>query len=213
MTPILQDKSIYNKFFPARAILNSMFRYSHCLIYLLLLVSYGLSLNTWAEDIPRKSSEIDRYEDKAIAIHLINRTPDQLKAFYIARQFNKASINEILNTCFVTPIIHNFSQDILWLDLDEWRFSSNGKSFNRLRRDYWPERWKKAKLPQAQQSTFGWTLLPEARDLHPEESVGGSFVIPYQASPFTLTMNFPVGADKQSSVKTVTFEGVQCLRN
>ena len=190
-----------------------MFRFTHRVLYLLLLVSYSFPINISAENAPVNSSEIKRYEDKDVFIRLINRTPDQLRAFYLARQFNQASIEEILNTCLVTPIIHNLSQDILWLDLDEWRFSSHGKPFERLRRDYWPDRWARTQLPQAQQSTFGWTLLPETRDLHPDESVGGSFVLPYQAKPFTLTMNFPVGADRKGPLKTVTFEGIQCLRN
>jgi hypothetical protein len=182
------------------------------IVFVLLL--FGCVPQYLMANEPAKSpNEIARYVDDAVFIRLINRTPDQLKAFYIARKFNDAAINEILSTCFVTPIIHNRSDDILWLDLDEWQFTIDEQSFNRLKRDDWTRKWKTIGLPRAQQSTFGWTLLPETRDLHPDESVGGSFVIPYQKSPFSVHMNFPVGADKKGQAKTLTFKGIQCLKN
>jgi hypothetical protein len=65
-------------------------------------------------------------------------------------------------------------------------------------------------LPTNHQSTFGWTLLPEARDLRRDESVGGNVVIPRQTTPFDITMRFKTGADKSASLKTISFENVQC---
>ena len=60
------------------------------------------------------------------------------------------------------------------------------------------------------QSTFGWTLLPEARDLRRDESVGGNVVISRQTKPFTLTMQFRTGSDKSGALKLIKFERVQC---
>ena len=142
------------------------------------------------------------------------RTPDQLTAFYIGRGFNQAAIDQILETCFVTPVVHNKTFDVLWLDLDDWRFErADGTAIPRLGRDYWPARWAEAKLPQAQQSTFGWTLLPEVRDLRRDEGAGGSVAIPKQDGPFTLSMHFHTGADRQGPVKTVIFEDLRCSTN
>lgn len=150
------------------------------------------------------------YVDEEISMRIALRTPTQLSAFYQGREFNQAAIDEILKTCFITPIIKNKRLEVLWLDLDQWRFSVEGQPIRRIKRDYWPERWEKAELPQAQQSTFGWTLMPEIRDLRLDESVGGSVVIPLQSHPFTLTARFPTGADRQGKRKTVVFEGLTC---
>jgi hypothetical protein len=158
---------------------------------------------------PARTSGLN-YEDDTLKIRIVLRTPEQLSAFYIGRGFNQAAIDAILATCFVTPIVHNKTFEALWLVLDDWRFSRDGTDIPRLGRDYWPERWAKAGLPQAQQSTFGWTLLPESRDLRPDEGAGGSVAIPLQARPFTLTMNFHTGADKSGPVKTVIFEDLAC---
>lgn len=151
-----------------------------------------------------------KYEDDTLSIRIVLRTPDQLSAFYIGRGFNQAAIDEILATCFVTPIVKNKTFEVLWLVLDDWRFSRGGTDIARLGRDYWPPRWGAAGLPQAQQSTFGWTLMPESRDLRPDEGAGGSVAIPPQDRPFALTMRFHTGADKQGPVKTVVFEDLTC---
>lgn len=150
------------------------------------------------------------YADDTVKIRIVLRTADQLSAFYIGRGFNQAAIDEILATCFVTPIVQNKTFEALWLVLDDWRFSRGDTDIPRLGRDYWPAHWEAAGLPQAQQSTFGWTLLPEVRDLRHDEGAGGSVVIPKQDQPFTLTMHFHTGADKQGPVKTVIFEDLTC---
>jgi hypothetical protein len=150
------------------------------------------------------------YEDDEVYMRLVLRTPAQLSAFYQGRQFNQAAIDKILETCFVTPIIRNKTLDLLWLELDRWTFTAGGPPIARLKRDYWPPRWEETGLSQAHQSTFGWTLMPEERDLRLDESVGGSVVIPTQTRPFTLAANFPTGADKQGRTKTIVFGDIRC---
>ncbi len=151
-----------------------------------------------------------KYEDEQVSMRLVLRTPEQLSAFYQGRGFNAAAIESILDTCFITPIIHNKTLDVLWLELDNWRFSASGQELARIKRDYWAGQWRLASLPQAQQSTFGWTLMPEVRDLRLDESVGGSVVIPLQSRPVTMRANFHTGADKRGATKTIVFEAIQC---
>ncbi len=166
---------------------------------------------TYAEQTPRPNPYGLSYEDDAVFIRIVQRSPEQLAAFYLGREFNKASIEQILSTYFITPIIHNKAFDVLWLQLDHWQFSRGKKQIPRLKRDYWLEKWTKSGLPQAQRSTFGWTLMPEVRDLRVDESVGGSVVIPWQNRPFTLSMNFHTGADKQGPNETIVFQEIECV--
>ena len=162
------------------------------------------------QEAPPTPSDV-RYEDDSVFIRIVQRSPEQLTAFYLGRQFNRAAIAQILDTCFVTPIIHNKTFDVLWLELDHWRFGRGDENIARIKRDYWPDKWDQSELPQAQRSTFGWTLMPEVRDLRPDESVGGSVVIPMQSGPFTMTANFHTGLDKEGEIKTIVFEGIQCV--
>lgn len=152
-----------------------------------------------------------RYSDAEVSMRLIVRTPEQLTAFYLGREFKRPAIEKILQTCFITPVIKNKKHEVLWLDLDDWRFSVNGKAIGRIKRDYWKQQWQAINLPAAHQATFGWTLMPEQRDLRRDEGVGGSVVLPMQTRPFTVTANFKTGADKKGKIKTIVFKDVRCL--
>ena len=166
-----------------------------------------------ASELPVTQPPSPRYEDSQVMVRVVMRTRDQLTAFYLGRGFKQAAIDKILETCFVTPIIHNKTLDVLWLELDEWQFNQGDTLIPRIKRDYWPDQWRETGLPQAHQSTFGWTLMPEVRDLRLDEGVGGSVVIPMQTRPYTMTMKFHTGADKQGPVKTVVFEDLKCVSN
>ena len=166
---------------------------------------------SFAEEASRPTPTGPRYEDDEVFIRIVQRSHDQLSAFYLGRQFNQASIDRILDTCFITPIIHNKTVDMLWLELDNWTFTRGDEQILRLKRDYWQEKWEQTGLTQAHRSTFWWTLMPEVRDLRLDERVGGSVVIPWQSRPFTLTMNFHTGADKQGPLKTIVFKDIECV--
>jgi hypothetical protein len=151
-----------------------------------------------------------RYDDGDVFMRLVIRSKDQLTAFYTGRGFPAPAIAEILKTCFITPIIKNKTLDTLWIEPDSWRFSVNGKPIKRIRRDYWKKVWHTIGLSLAHQSTFGWTLLPETRNLQLDESAGGSIAIPMQSKPFTLVAHFNTGPDKKGEAKIITFQDVSC---
>lgn len=173
---------------------------------IIILLATFLSVVSAADDkVPL------RYEDSEVTMRIVIRSPDQLSAFYQGRGFNQDAINEVLKTCYITPLIKNKKYKVLWLELDNWKFTVNGKSIPRIKRDYWRKKWRDIGLSQAHQSTFGWTLMPESRDLRLDEGVGGSVVIPMQSQPFNLTAIFKTGHNKMGKTKTITFKDITCV--
>ena len=160
-----------------------------------------------AEDAPLS------YEDQDIRLRFVQFTPQQIGAFYEGREFSKAAVEKLVKSCYVTVILKNKTSDILWLDLDQWEFSLNGKKFNRHTRAYWEKQWDDIKLKKAHRSTFNWTLMPAVRNLYPQEGVGGRIPIPMQSASFSLTLNFPTGKNKQGKMKTVKIEKLTCIQN
>lgn len=155
-----------------------------------------------------------RIEDKDITVVIGSRTPDQLAAFYTGRGFNQASIDEINKTCFVFGMVDNKTYDRLWLSLDDWNFyTADGKPLKRYKRDDWKKIWQQTGLSQAHQSTFGWTQLPENRDLRMHEYVGGNVAVEWHDEPFTLEATFRTGADKSGEPRTITVENLTCASN
>lgn len=188
-----------------------MRRHSHSLKSFTTIVL--LTAAAFAQPVCAAEPDPLSYEDDKVAMRLVLRNQEQLAGFYLGREFGAAAVDKILETCFFAAIINNKSYDVLWLDLDHWQFQRGNKTIPRLKRDYWTEQWREIDLPQRHQSTFGWTLLPETRDLRRDESAGGNVAIPMQPEPFTLTARFHTGPNRQGPVKTIVFEDVTCPRN
>ena len=152
------------------------------------------------------------YEDDDVYMRLVTRTSEQLTAFYLAREFPQKAIDEILKTCFITPVVLNKKFDVFHVEPDSWVFISDDKPIERIKRDYWKKIWTGSTLSPAHQATFGWTLMPEQRDLRFDEGVGGSIAIPLQTELFSLKARFRTGMKKDGKIKTVTFRDITCAK-
>ncbi len=152
-------------------------------------------------------------ENEDFLVVLKPRTPEQMAAFYEARGFPPRAIERIRQTCFVTVHIKNKSGTVLWLDRKNWRFSSNDKELPRLDKAYWDTVWDEIGLPQANRSTFGWTQLPDVRDLQPNEPVGGNVVLPGTTESFNIEAHFLTGKDQRAGMRVIKFENIQCPRD
>lgn len=178
-------------------------RYSLCL---------ALSLIAKASYADSAKPDLIEYEDGEVYMRLVIRTTDQLSGFYLAREFPQEAINKILKTCFITPVIHNNKFEALHIEPDSWVFITDNKPVERIKRDYWKKIWTDIGLSPAHQATFGWTLMPETRDLRFDEGAGGSIAIPLQTNSFTLKASFRTGMKKDGKIKTVTFRDIACAK-
>jgi len=152
------------------------------------------------------------YEDNEVYVRLVLRSTEQLTGFYTGREFPEKAISEILKTCFITPIVKNRTLEALWIEPNTWVFSRKNKPIERIKRNYWKKIWQDNGLSLAHQSTFGWTLMPETRDLRFDEGVGGSIVIPIQTEPFTLQAHFSTGLKKEGKPRLITFKNISCAK-
>jgi hypothetical protein len=153
------------------------------------------------------------FENAQLQVHLMSRTPNQMAAFYEARGFPKNMVETLKGYCFLTVGIRNKSRDVLWLDVDQWHFVALGGEVERMQRSRWKELWTAMAVPQAAQSTFRWTLLPETLDFRPDEGEGGNVVLKRIDTPFSLTARFATGEDKQGGAIEVRIDGIQCAND
>lgn len=122
------------------------------------------------------------------------RTAEQLIAFYTARGMPANAVDEIARHCFLTVGMRNNRKDAVWLIPSRWRFidQESGRALKRMTRVQWQQAWQRLGVPASARNTFGWTQLPERRDLQPDEPVGGNIaLVPAQAA-FTLIAEFPL---------------------
>lgn len=139
-----------------------------------------------------------------LAFSVEPRTREQLIAFYTARGLPANAVDEIARHCFLTVGIRNRRQDVVWLIPARWRFvdDASGRTLARITRPQWQQTWQRLAVPAAARNTFGWTQLPERRDLQPDEPVGGNVALKMPAGAFSLIAEFPLGsADAKRSLR------------
>lgn len=149
-------------------------------------------------------------ENDWLQVRVMPRTPEQVAAFYEARGFPQAAIDALRGVCFLTVGVRNKSDTVIWLELKNWRVASGASTVKRLDRAYWHERWEQLDVPRASRSTFGWTLLPEERDLQPHEPVGGNLTLASTEQRFTVEALFVTGADKRGDPIVLRFNNMRC---
>ncbi|MBT8120010.1 MAG: hypothetical protein KJN89_09870 [Gammaproteobacteria bacterium] len=148
-----------------------------------------------------------------LEISFMPRTPDQLGSFYEARGFPKEMRDILSKQCFITVGITNTSKEKIWHDLSNWQFSTAGKPIKRQHRDYWKKRWQDMGVPLSKQSTFRWTLIPEALDYLPDEHEGGNIILPVTDQPITLNAIFATGDNKQGKKITIHTDKLFCAED
>jgi hypothetical protein len=154
-----------------------------------------------------------RITHEGVDFFISARTSEQTSAFYSARGLPLAAVQEISKACFLTVGLHNRRADTLWLDLSTWRLTdANGLAVARISRPEWTARWNALQVPLAAQSTFGWTQLPETRDMQPDESVGGNVPIVPPTGKFTLTAHFRTGEKGAGRPVVIKVPGLSCTQ-
>lgn len=150
---------------------------------------------------------------RPLEIELVPRSPEQMSAFYEARGFPRQMIDLLATTCYMTVRIKNTSQDVIWLDLAQWQFSSGETSLHRFHRNEWLQRWQTINVPLRFQSTFRWTLLPESLDYQPGEEEGGNIILTHTDKPITLQATFPTAQDKLGEPYRLTIKDLRCAED
>ena len=181
-----------------------------CVLAALLGAGLAWHISGYAGDAARPRPAI---ENEQIYMFLRLNSPEQMAAFYEARGFPREAIERLRQTCFVMAHVENRGQEIVWLELENWRFVATSGEIPRLDRQHWEDVWNEINLPQASRSTFGWTQLPEVRDLQPGEPVGGNTILPATTTAFTLEADFHTGRDKRKGMIRVRFRDLHCAQD
>ncbi len=163
--------------------------------------------------MPGCAEPVPHYDTAELEVGLKPRTPLQIAAFYEARGFSKAMVEKLKQQCFITVWVHNKSQDIVWLDLSQWRFSNSTGEIIRKDRHYWKQVWHKMQIPLAHQSTFRWTLIPETLDFQPDEREGGNIILPRDHKPMQIQATFPTRRDKSGTPLSVIINNIRCAED
>lgn len=178
---------------------------------LLLLPSLCLAaLSAGAEDREPQRWQFDNGE---LRVQASPRTPQQIAAFYIGRKFPPEMVEVLRQQCFITFVIRNRSDHVIWLDQSRWKFRTSDQPLQSRDRSYWKSQWQEMQVPLAAQSTFRWTLLPDQLDFRPNEAEGGNVVLPRTDQPISLVATFTHRERDAKDVIEVRFDDLRCAED
>ena len=181
-----------------------------CFVFPLLLLLGTLPASARDGPLAQLPGRVE-HDDNRFNLILVPRTPQQMAAFYEARGFPDAMIDLTRRYCFITVLLQNKTDDILWHELERWRFvTADGTAIARRSRDWWQAQWEAMRAPLPSRSTFRWTLLPQRLDFRPGEREGGNITLVRTGEPFRLSARFATGTDRSGEEIVLRLEGLRC---
>lgn len=113
------------------------------------------------------------WRDDATSIRLVQRLPDQTRAFFMARGFSKEHAEIIAQRCIFQTVYKNISTpatpSVIEYDLTQWKVHYKGEQRALKVKEDWQQEWRAAKVPQAMQIAFLWSLIPTQQRYEPQD--------------------------------------------
>ncbi len=103
--------------------------------------------------------------DGDFEMELVQRLPDQTRAFFLARGFPPAEADRIARHCVMQTIVRNLGQPgespPIRVNVTEWRVMHKGVIRPVRHKEAWLQRWAETKaVPKPAQLAFRWSTLP-----------------------------------------------------
>lgn len=110
---------------------------------------------------PKNMLETWESKDQGVFLSLTQISPDQARAFFLARGFDRKSVDKYASTCVFQTIFRNDSVPAaVSTALDNWRISTpKGEQGLKLEAD-WERQWEATKYPNPHVSPFVGRSFP-----------------------------------------------------
>lgn len=167
-------------------------------------------------------------KEKGIRIRLVQRLPDQTRAYFLKRGFTVKQAEVIAQSCVFQTIFYNLATAVagknnsLTYNLNDWKVipqsisknkldkkkSTSSLKFSKLKvREDWAKIWASHSIPNAAKIAFKWSLFPTSQVYQPGDHNWGMTVYDLKpADKFTLQLSWTQGM----ITKTRKIKNIQC---
>jgi len=108
-----------------------------------------------------------QWSEQGVSIRLVQRLPDQTRAFFIGRGFSREAADAIGTGCVFQTIFRNDGQYPVDYDLSEWRIRHSGETAALSLKEQWDEQWQALGLSRPARIAFKWSFLPNQQHFEP----------------------------------------------
>lgn len=183
--------------------------------FLLGILSLAISNPTTAEVLTGtdEGAQLPFWEwrSQSLSIRLVQRLPDQSRAFFSARGFPSEHAETIAQSCVFQTVFKNTApagkKDVIEYDLSQWQIHSSHKPRSLKLREDWSAEWQRKKVTQAARIAFEWSLLPTQQQYQARDYNWG--MTTYDLAPgtrFDLLLTWTLNGESHQG----TISGIQC---
>lgn len=155
-----------------------------CAPYLLLLsLSPGILAAATLEKGIDEQAQLPYWElrDEGMSLRLVQRLPDQSRAFFLARGFNAEQVEEVAGRCVFQTVYRNLSHEAqpspLHYRQRDWVIHHPQHEASILIREDWAVLWEARDAAPAARIAFQWALLPPEQTYEPGDYNWGMTMI------------------------------------
>ncbi|QKQ25178.1 hypothetical protein [Candidatus Reidiella endopervernicosa] len=147
------------------------------------------------------------WQESGVSLQLVQRLPDQTRAFFQGRGFSTEDADTIGRACVFQTIFRNDGKQLLDYDVDQWQVVQGGKSRSVVTREQWDILWKQRGATQAARIAMRWSLLPTQQQFKPGDYNWGmsSYGLPPGAH-FDLSVEVMLDGQRVSA----TINDIEC---
>ncbi len=111
--------------------------------------------------------------DHDFSLQLIQRLPDQTRAFFLARGFNQPIADQIATSCVLQAIGKNTSHapdgSTIEYNLADWRVRFDGKTQGIKLKSQWLQQWAREQAASpSSKIAFRWATFPSQQTFEPD---------------------------------------------
>lgn len=135
------------------------------------------------------------WRTKNVSLRLVQRLPDQSRAFFMARGFSPSQADLIARSCVFQTVFKNITppaqQRLVEYNLLTWRVVYAGKARSLKTREQWMQHWRRENVVPSAQIAFEWSLLPTQQQYQAQDYNWG--MTTYNLAPgkrFDLTIKW-----------------------
>jgi len=150
------------------------------------------------------------WREAGASIRLVQRLPDQTRAFFQARGFSVAEADRIASECVFQTIFRNDGQYPLTYALDDWRILHRGERRSLLTRERWDEIWRGGQAGKAARIALHWSLLPTRQRFEPGDYNWGMSSFGLQPGS-SFDLEIVVTLDRDTISRSIS--GIECARD
>lgn len=153
-------------------------------------------------------------ETQGIQVRLTQISPDQARAFYLARGFSAEAAERYASQCVFMTVVRNVGDTPIEYRLADWRYRAAGQPLRAIRsKTEWDRLWQRLGLSEAARIAFNWAQIPAGQRYAPGDWNQGmtAYAVP-RGGRFDLDFAWRVVGDSGAGGETLTgtLEQVRC---